>query len=117
MWLIDNNVPRAVTLLLRDLGADVEEVRVILGQTATDDEIAAFARATARCVITHDVRFARASLRSGLPHVWLRLPESQARDAIHTNFAGIEECLEGGGLRVVVNRNGTDCVGGSDGNR
>lgn len=116
MWLIDNNVPRAVTLLLRDLGADVEEVRAILGQSASDDEIAAFARATGRCVITHDVKFAQASLRSGLPHVWLRLPESQARDAVHANFVGIEECLDGGGLRAIVRADRIECAGGSDAN-
>ena len=35
-------------VLLRDLGADVIEVRAVLGQAAADDEIAAFARATGR---------------------------------------------------------------------
>jgi predicted nuclease of predicted toxin-antitoxin system len=116
VWLVDNNVPRAVTLLLRDPGADVEEVRAILGQTATDDEIAAFARATGRRVITPDVRFARAALRSGLPHLWLRLPESQARDAIHESYVGIEKCLGAGARRVVVRADRIDRVGESDGN-
>lgn len=30
MWLVDNNVPRQVTQLLRDLGHDVLEVREVL---------------------------------------------------------------------------------------
>ena len=114
MWLVDNNVPRAVTVLLRDLGADVIEVRAVLGQAATDDELAAFARATGRYVITHDVRFAQASLRAGLPHVWLRSPESRDREAVEAKLEQIVGCLEAGAARVTVRVGQIDCKGGSN---
>lgn len=115
MRLVDNNVPRAVTHALRDLGADVEEVRAILGQGAGDDEISAYATATGRWVITHDVRFAKSCLRAGLPHVWLRVREADDRDAIINAMPVIEDCLKSGSIRVVINRKAIDCVGGADG--
>lgn len=86
----------------------------MLGQAATDDEIAAFARATGRYVITHDVRFAQASLRAGLPHVWLRSPESRDREAVEAAIGQIVGCLEAGAARVIVRVEQIDCQGGSN---
>ena len=86
----------------------------MLGQAATDDEIAAFARATGRYVITHDLRFARASLRAGLPHVWLRSPESHDREAVAEGIERIQECLDHGAVQIVVRIGHVECMGGSN---
>ncbi len=67
MWLVDNNVPRQVTQLLRDLGHDVVEVREVLAASAPDAAIAAFARQSDRRGVTNDVGFARACRREGIP--------------------------------------------------
>ena len=90
-------------------------MRAILGQGAGDDEISAYATATGRRVITHDLRFARSCLRAGLPHVWLRIRETGDRDAIVNGLPIIEQCLDTGAIRMIVNRTGINCVGGADG--
>lgn len=45
-WLVDNQVPRSVTRLLRTSGHDTVEVRSVLGGDAPDAAITAYARLT-----------------------------------------------------------------------
>jgi predicted nuclease of predicted toxin-antitoxin system len=111
VWLIDNNVPRQVTVLLRDLGHDVLEVRAVLAANAADAAIAALARASGRRVITHDIRFARACWRDAIPHLWLRTAETEDRERIHATLAAIERCFGDGALRVVLSRLAVVCEG------
>ncbi|MHB8460149.1 MAG: DUF5615 family PIN-like protein [Candidatus Limnocylindrales bacterium] len=72
--------PRQVTQLLRDLGHDAVEVRDVPAASAPDAAIAALARRSDRRVVTHDVRFARACRRDGIPDLWVRMPEATTRD-------------------------------------
>lgn len=109
MWLVDNNVPRQVTVLLRDLGHDVLEVRAVLAANAPDAAIAALARASARRVVTHDIRFARACWRDGLPHLWLRTSETEDVERLRETIAAIEACFGDGALRVVLTRRSVTC--------
>lgn len=111
MWLVDNNVPRQVTVLLRDLGHDVLEVRAVLAANAPDAAIAAFARASGRRVITHDIRFARACWRDGIPHLWLRTSETEDVERLRGTIAAVETCLRDGALRVVLTRRSMTCEG------
>lgn len=109
MWLVDNNVPRQVTHLLRDLGHDVVEVREVLAPGAPDATIAAFARRSGRRVVTHDVGFARACRRDGIPHLWLRMPEADDARRIREEIEKIEACFYVGALRVTVTRSSIAC--------
>ena len=109
MWLVDNNVPRQVTHLLRDLGHDVVEVRDVLAPGAPDAAIAAFARQSGRRVVTHDVGFARACRRDGIPHVWLRTPETQDASRVREAIETIEACFDLGAIRVTVTRSSIAC--------
>ena len=109
MWLVDNNVPRQVTHLLRDRGHDVVEVREVLAPAAPDAAIAAFARASGRRVITHDVAFARVCRRDGVPHLWLRTAETEDRRRIYEEIAHIEACFDKGAIRVTVTGSSIAC--------
>lgn len=109
MWLVDNNVPRQVTVLLRDLGHDVREVREVLAANASDAAIAALARASGRRVVTHDTRFAGACRRDGIPHVWLRTAETEDAERLRATLTAIEACFGDGALRVVLSRRSVAC--------
>lgn len=109
MWLVDNNVPRQVTLLLRDLGHDVVEVREVLAAGAPDAAIAAFGRQSGRRVVTHDVGFARACRRDGIPHMWLRMPEADDARRIREEIERIETCFHAGAVRVTMTRSSIVC--------
>lgn len=111
MWLVDNNVPRQVTLLFRDLGHDALEVRAVLGARAPDAAIAAFARESGRRVVTHDIRFAGACRRDGIPHLWLRTNETEDVERLRESIAAIEACFGDGVLRVVLSRRSVTCEG------
>lgn len=109
MWLVDNNVPRQVTHLLRDLGHDVLEVREVLAPDAPDAAIAAFARSSGRRVMTHDRLFARVCQRDGLPHLWLRTREAEDSQRIRDDLEGIEACFDAGAIRVTVTHESVTC--------
>jgi|GEM_PF-6255615 len=109
MWLVDNNVPRQVTHLFRDLGRDVVEVREVLAPGAPDAAIAAYARETGRRVVTHDVGFARSCRRDGIPHLWLRTAETDDARRIRDEIERIEACFHVGALRVTVTRSSIRC--------
>lgn len=101
-FLVDNNVPRGVTRLLRDSGHDAIEVRAVLGEDAADDVVAAYARAQGLVVVTHDRGLARRALRLGVPHLWLRTREPQDRDRLFACRREVERALVDGALRVEV---------------
>ena len=109
MWLVDNNVPRQVTHLLRDLGHDVLEVREVLAPDASDAVIASFARRSGRRVVTHDVRFARACQRDGIAHLWLRTPEVDDARRVRETIETIGLCFDAGAIRVTVTRSSVAC--------
>jgi predicted nuclease of predicted toxin-antitoxin system len=99
-WLVDNNVPRSVTLLLSDKGYDVVEVRAVLAHDAPDDAVVAYARARGLVLITHDRGCARRALASEVPHVWLRTREIQDRDRLEEALPEINAQLKGGAIRI-----------------
>jgi len=101
-WLIDNNVPRAVTRLLRDRGHDAVEVREILGSAALDADIRAYAVAEGRILLTHDRGLARRCRQWGEAHVWLRCPEPDDRRHLESHLADIEKEAQLPGLTAVV---------------
>lgn len=103
-WLVDNNVPRAVTILLRDRGQEAVEVRDVLGADASDPAIAALAVAQGHRVVTHDVDFARRCRASGLPHLWLRTREFEDHERLAAALPEVLEAFEAGALRVVITR-------------
>lgn len=101
-FLVDNNVPRSVTRLLRDAGHDAIEVRAVLGQDAADDVVAAYALARELIVVTHDRGLARRALRLGVPHLWLRTRESQDRDRLFACRGEVEGAFLDRAVRVEV---------------
>ncbi len=102
-WLVDNNVPRSVTLLLRDSGHDAVEVRQVLALDALDQEVAAYARAAGRIVLTHDRGLARRCLALGLVHLWMRTREPDDVGRRRASLTGIEAHLSHGtALRAVL---------------
>ena len=101
-WLVDNNVPRGVTVLLVDRGEDAVEVRAVLGQDAPDDAVVAFAAAQDRWLITHDRGCARNALGKGVPHLWLRTPETDDVERLRTELDGVLPALEAGARRVTL---------------
>lgn len=101
-WLVDNNVPRSVTWLLRDRGEDAVEVREALGQEAPDRAVVAYASAQGRWLITHDRGCARDAWHGGIPHVWLRTPETRDRDRLQSVLVCVIADLEAGRTRVTL---------------
>lgn len=101
-WLVDNNVPRGVTLLLGDAGQDVIEVRAALGQDASDDDVIAYAASQDRTLVTHDRGCARKALDRGVPHVWLRTPETRDVDRLRAELGIVIGAIEVGVKRVTV---------------
>ena len=101
-WLVDNNVPRSVTHLLRDRGQDAVEVRAVLGQEAPDDVVAAYAVSQGMYLITHDRGCARIADRLSLPHVWLRTAEPRDADRLREVLDPVLMALGAGVIRVIV---------------
>jgi predicted nuclease of predicted toxin-antitoxin system len=77
-WLLDSNVPRGVTHLLRDQGEDVVEVRVVLAANAPDADVLAYASATATVLVTHDSALARRARALGHPFRCAAIPRPTA---------------------------------------
>ena len=100
--LLDNNVPRSVTHLLRDRAWDAIEVRDALAPDAPDAEVLAYARATGRVLITHDRGLARRARAEGHPLVWLRTAETEDRDRLAAELAKIEAALDNGASEIQV---------------
>jgi predicted nuclease of predicted toxin-antitoxin system len=99
-FLVDNNVPRSVTYLLRDRGHEATEVRAVLGQDAPDDAVAAYAAARGLIVVTHDRGLARRALRARLPHLWLRTREPKDRDRVAETVDEVAAAFAGEAIRV-----------------
>ena len=95
-WLLDNNVPRGVTHLLRDRGEDVVEVREVLGANAPDPDVLAYSRATARVLVTHDTALARRARAVGHPCVWLRTREVDDVERFRAELPAIGAALAAG---------------------
>lgn len=105
-WLLDNNVPRSVTHLLRDRGRDVVEVREVLAPDAPDADVLAYARATERVLVTHDVALVRRARASAHPHLWLRTREVDDRERLAADLDTIEEALAEGADAIRLLRSG-----------
>jgi predicted nuclease of predicted toxin-antitoxin system len=78
-FLVDADLPRSATSLLRQRGHDAEDVRDIGLGSASDKEIAAYARDRGLCLVTGDFGFA--DLRSYPAHLYagivvLQLPRN-----------------------------------------
>lgn len=117
MWLVDNNVPRSVTDLLRGRGDVALEVRSVLGANAEDTAIAAYARARGLRVVTHDTAFARVCKADGIPHLWLRTSEHEDRARLAARLGEINAAFARGVVRVALTRGGTVQVDETAGGR
>jgi predicted nuclease of predicted toxin-antitoxin system len=106
-WLIDDNVPRAVTRMLRDRGHDAVEVREVLGAAALDLDIRAYAAAQKRIVVTHDRGMARRCRTAAEPHVWLRCPEPDDRRHLEAHLQAIVLAATQPGLAAIVASTGS----------
>jgi predicted nuclease of predicted toxin-antitoxin system len=100
-WLIDNNVPRGVTVLLAESGHEPIEVRQVLAHNSPD---AAYAAAGCFVLVTHDRGLAKRCLLAGIHHLWLRTPEPHDEGRVRDVLPAIEEAFAQGSTRVVVSR-------------
>lgn len=103
-WLVDNNVPHGVTVMLLDLDHEAVEVRQALAHDAEDSAVAAYATAEGLVVVTHDRGLARRCLLAGIPHLWLRTPEPQDQERMREALPAIVEAFGSGSIRVAVTR-------------
>ena len=101
-WLLDNNVPRGVTHLLRDRGEDAVEVREALASNAPDADVLAYARATARVLVTHDAALARRARAVRHPCVWLRTREADDVERFRAELPSIAAALAAGSVDIRV---------------
>lgn len=106
-WLVDNQVPRNVTRLLRTTGHDTVEVRSVLGASATDAAITAYAGATGRWVVTKDRDFAQRRRASGQRTLWLRTFQTEDERHLGGHMAAVVAAIEAGSTQVIVTRDGT----------
>jgi predicted nuclease of predicted toxin-antitoxin system len=107
-WLLDNNVPRGVTHLLRDLGDDVVEVREVLAANAPDADVLAYARATGSVLVTHDSALARRARAIGHPCVWLRTREVHDVERFRVELTAIAAALAAGSVDIRLGEGGLD---------
>ena len=101
-WLVDNNVPRSVTVLLRDRGHEAVEVREALSHDAPDAAVVAYAHAQDLGLITHDRGCANRARRAGVVHVWLRTPEQRDRDRLDGSLSEVSAAIAAGAVRVTL---------------
>ena len=104
--LLDNNVPRSVTHLLQDQGWDAVEVRDVLASDAPDADVLAYARATARVLVTHDRGLARRARLARHPHIWLRTRETQDLDCLVAVLVEVERALNEGAVDLRLTAGG-----------
>jgi len=104
-WLLDNNVPRGVTHLLRDRGDDTVEVRDVLAANAPDADVLAYARATSRVLVTHDAALARRARSVRHACVWLRTREADDVERFRAQLSAIRAALAAGSVDIRL-RNG-----------
>lgn len=76
----------------------------MLADNASDVVVATYAHAQRRFLITHDRGCANRARRIGVPHIYLRTPETQDRDRLIDVLPQIEMRLGSDSLRVVVTR-------------
>lgn len=107
-WLLDNNVPRGLTHLLRDRGEDVVEVREVLAANAPDADVLAYARATARVLVTHDTALARRSRSVRHACVWLRTREVDDVERFRAQLPAIAASLAAGTVDIRVRKGRLD---------
>lgn len=103
-YLSDNMVPRSVTRLLKKRGRSAIEVRQALSSDARDGIITAYAEEQRRVLITHDSLMAARCLRARVPHVWLRMRESEDADSLDAELEAVEAAFALGEIRVTLIR-------------
>ncbi|MEI8334731.1 MAG: DUF5615 family PIN-like protein [Chloroflexota bacterium] len=113
-WLVDNNVPRGVTQLLRQRGHMAVEVREVLGAAASDPVIAAYARRRHLRVVTHDAGFATRCLVDRLPCLWLRTRQRDDRARLEPVLDELVAAFDAGVSHAVLTRTGTVKFGPGD---
>ena len=102
--LVDNMVPRGVTLAFREEGHSAVEVRAVLGQQAEDAAVAAYALAQGYAVVTHDSGLVNRCRTLGIPHVILRTNEVDDRRRIIDVMGALDVQLGFAGLRAIVTK-------------
>lgn len=89
-----------MTILLRDLGFEVVEVREVMSQEAPDEAVAAYGAAQRMIVVTHDPGCARKAKEAGALCLWLRTREIQDRDRIREAMPMLLTYFDLGARRV-----------------
>ena len=87
--------------MLRDRGQEATEVREVLAQDASDDAVTAYAASQGLVLITHDRGCARANA-SGVPHLWLRTPETGDLERLRDVLLEVQSRLEAGATRLTL---------------
>lgn len=107
-WLLDNNVPRGLTHLLRDRGEEAVEVREVLAANAPDADVLAYARATARVLVTHDAALARRARAVRHACVWLRTREVDDVEGFRAELPAIATALAAGSVDIRLRKGRLD---------
>lgn len=83
-FLIDAQLPPALSSWLAERGHDAEHVMDCGLQSASDREIWDFAVSSAAVIVTKDEDFAqrRAVVEKGPPIIWIRLPNARRSDLL-----------------------------------
>lgn len=105
-WLVDNQVPRSVTRVLRSSGYDTVEVRTVLGADAPDAAITAYAEATGRWVVTKDRDFAARRRAVGQPTLWLRTLQTEEESHLRNRLAEVIAAVGAGANQLTLTRDG-----------
>lgn len=85
-WLVDNQVPRGVTRLLRTSGHDTVEVRSVLGGEDRD--------------------FAGRRRAAGRPTVWLRTLQTEDGPCLQGRLTDVIDAIDAGATQLVLTRDG-----------
>jgi predicted nuclease of predicted toxin-antitoxin system len=104
-FLIDNQLPRALTVYLRQHGHDAVHVRECGLDCAEDAEVAAHARSEGRVLISKDEDFRIISDYRGWPQlVWLQMGNCRNAELLSVFDRHLEYiCLAlGTGQRIIV---------------
>lgn len=93
--------------MLRLHAEEAIEVREVLGPTAQDSAIAAYARSEGLWIVTKDVAFATRCRAAILPTLWLRTPQTEDEDLLRDRLVELIQAVEDGAMQLILFRDGS----------
>lgn len=105
-WLVDDQLPRSVTRLLRARGQVAIEVRTVPGGDAPHAAITAYAKANGLWVTTKDRAFAKRRRASGEPTLWLQMLQTEDIQGLRARLPDILGAIRAGTSQVIGDRHG-----------